>query len=101
VAISRAPLAEIARFRQRMGWRFKWVSSFGSDFNYEFKVSFTPEEVAKGGIYYNYGTWPYAYEEWPGISAFYKNDAGEVFPPVAGREGAHRRPRSLHPRFPA
>ena len=47
VAVSRAPLAEIERFRQRMGWRFKWVSSHGSDFNYDFGVSFTPEEVAK------------------------------------------------------
>ena len=58
VAISRAPLAEIERFRQRMGWQFKWVSSFGSDFNYDFGVSFTPEERAKGKVYYNYGTQP-------------------------------------------
>ncbi len=79
VAVSRAPLAEIERFRQRMGWQFKWVSSHGSDFNYDFGVSFTPEEVAKGKLYYNYGTWPFAYEEWPGISVFYKDDAGEVF----------------------
>jgi len=79
VAISRAPLAEIERFRQRMGWRFNWVSSNGADFNYDFKVSFTPEEVASGHIDYNYGGWPHAYEEWPGISVFFKNDAGEVF----------------------
>src|SRR5499426_43326 len=78
VAISRAPLAEIERFRQRMGWRFKWVSSHGSDFNYDFGVSFTPEDVAKGELYYNYGTWPFAYEEWPGVSVFYKDDAGDV-----------------------
>jgi predicted dithiol-disulfide oxidoreductase (DUF899 family) len=79
VAVSRAPLAEIERFRRRMGWRFKWVSSHGSDFNYDFGVSFTPEEVAKGGFNYNYSTWPFAYEEWPGISVFFKDDAGEVF----------------------
>jgi predicted dithiol-disulfide oxidoreductase (DUF899 family) len=79
VAVSRAPLAEIERFRRRMGWQFKWVSSRGSDFNYDFAVSFTPEQVAKGELYYNYGTWPYAHEEWPGVSAFSKDDAGEVF----------------------
>jgi predicted dithiol-disulfide oxidoreductase (DUF899 family) len=79
VAVSRAPLADIERFRRRMGWRFKWVSSHGSDFNYDFGVTFTPEEVAKGELYYNYGTWPFAYEEWPGVSVFYKDDAGDVF----------------------
>jgi len=79
VAVSRAPLADIERFRQRMGWRFNWVSSHGSDFNYDFGVSFTPEELAKGGLYYNYGTTPYAHEEAPGLSVFFKNDAGEVF----------------------
>jgi len=79
VAVSRAPLADIERFRQRMGWQFKWVSSHGSDFNHDFGVSFTPEEVAKGELYYNYATWPFAYEEWPGISVFFKDDANEVF----------------------
>jgi predicted dithiol-disulfide oxidoreductase (DUF899 family) len=79
VAVSRAPLPEIERFRRRMGWQFKWVSSHGSDFNYDFGVSFTPEEVAKGELHYNYGTWPFAYEEWPGVSVFYKDDAGDVF----------------------
>ena len=56
VAISRAPLTEIERFRRRMGWQFRWVSSYGTDFNYDFGVSFTPEEVAKGRINYNYGS---------------------------------------------
>jgi predicted dithiol-disulfide oxidoreductase (DUF899 family) len=79
VAVSRAPLVEIERFRRRMGWQFEWVSSHGSDFNYDFGVSFTPEQVAKGELYYNYGTWPHAYEEWPGVSVFFKNDANEVF----------------------
>jgi len=75
VAISRAPLAEIERFRQRMGWKFKWVSSFGSDFNHDFHVSFTPQE-AQGQVYYNYGMQPFECEELPGISVFYKEDAG-------------------------
>ena len=79
VAVSRAPLNEIERFRQRMGWKFKWVSSHGSNFNHDFGVSFTPEEVAKGKLHYNYGPWPFASEELPGVSVFYKGDAGDVF----------------------
>jgi predicted dithiol-disulfide oxidoreductase (DUF899 family) len=79
LAVSRAPLAEIERFRRRMGWQFQWVSSHGTDFNRDFGVSFTPEEVAKGAVHYNYGVWPFAHEELPGISVFCKDDAGEVF----------------------
>lgn len=79
VAVSRAPLAEIERFRERMGWRFTWVSSHGSDFNFDFGVSFTPEQVATGDIQYNYGPWPHAHEEWPGLSAFAKGDDDAVF----------------------
>lgn len=79
IAVSRAPLKEIEAFRQRMGWRFKWVSSHGSTFNYDFRVSFTPEEIATGHIDYNFGQWRMTGEEWPGVSAFYKNEAGAVF----------------------
>jgi predicted dithiol-disulfide oxidoreductase (DUF899 family) len=79
VAISRAPLARIERFRQRMGWQFKWVSSNASDFNFDFGVSFTPEEKSKNEVTYNYGTRPYGSDELPGISAFYQDDAGDVF----------------------
>ncbi|MDF2618091.1 MAG: protein of unknown function thioredoxin family protein [Xanthobacteraceae bacterium] len=79
VTVSRAPLAQIERFKTRMGWQFDWVSSQDSDFNYDFGVSFTPEQLAEGRIHYNYGPWPYAFEEWPGISAFYRDDAGAVF----------------------
>jgi predicted dithiol-disulfide oxidoreductase (DUF899 family) len=79
VAISRAPLADIETFRQRMGWQFKWVSSYGSDFNRDFAVSFTPEEQARGEVYYNYGMRPFLSEELPGVSVFYKDDAGDVF----------------------
>jgi len=79
VAISRAPFAEIEYFRLRMGWQFKWVSSHGTDFNYDFGVSFTPKEVATGKINYNYGNWPLIGEEWPGVSVFFKDDTGHVF----------------------
>jgi predicted dithiol-disulfide oxidoreductase (DUF899 family) len=79
VAISRAPLVEIEAFRKRMGWKFDWVSSHGTDFNRDFGVSFTPDDLAKGKLNYNYGEWPHASEELPGISVLYKNDAGEIF----------------------
>jgi len=77
--VSRAPLADIERFRQRMGWQFTWVSSHGSDFNHDFGVSFTPDELATGEVDYNYTRQPFPLEEAPGISVFFKNDAGEVF----------------------
>lgn len=76
IAISRAPLADIERFRRRMGWQFKWVSSFGGDFNRDFHVSFAPQETE---VYYNYGLQPFECEELPGISVFYKGDGGDVF----------------------
>lgn len=79
VAVSRAPLAEIERYRQRMGWDFRWVSSNGNTFNFDFRVSFTPEEVASGHIDYNFGEWNETGEEWPGVSAFFKDEAGDVF----------------------
>ena len=62
-----------------MGWQFKWVSSHGADFNYDFGVSFTPEEVAKGKINYNYGNQPLSAEELPGVSVFAKDETGDVF----------------------
>jgi predicted dithiol-disulfide oxidoreductase (DUF899 family) len=79
LAVSRAPLARIEAFRQRMGWRFKWVSSFGNDFNRDFHVSFTPDEMAQGEVYYNYGKTEFPSEEAPGISAFYKDPDGTIF----------------------
>jgi predicted dithiol-disulfide oxidoreductase (DUF899 family) len=78
-AISRAPLAEIERFRRRMGWKFNWVSAHGASFNYDFQVSFTPEQVANGEGEYNYGKKTFGGEELPGISVFAKDDAGGVF----------------------
>ena len=79
VAISRAPLADIAKFRRRMGWKFDWVSSHGSDFNFDFCVSFSKEQLATGEVQYNYRKGYFPAEEAPGISAFYKDDAGDVF----------------------
>jgi predicted dithiol-disulfide oxidoreductase (DUF899 family) len=79
LAISRAPLPEIERFRQRMGWQFRWVSSHGSDFNHDFHVSFAPEDVARGEVYYNYAARPFPSDEAPGLSVFYRDGAGEVF----------------------
>jgi predicted dithiol-disulfide oxidoreductase (DUF899 family) len=78
VAISRAPLSEIERIRRRMGWKFPWVSSHGNDFNRDFHVTFTADEMANGTADYNFGGTP-AGEEMPGVSAFWKDDTGEVF----------------------
>lgn len=81
VAVSRAPLPKIEAYRRRMGWRFPWVSSFGSDFNHDFHVSFTKEELASGTVDYNFTRTPaaQAHDELPGLSAFYRDEAGEVF----------------------
>ena len=79
VAVSLAPLGEIERFRQRMGWNFKWASAQDSDFNRDFAVSFPPESRVDGEVYYNYRMTGFPQEEAPGISFFCKDDAGEVF----------------------
>jgi predicted dithiol-disulfide oxidoreductase (DUF899 family) len=83
VAVSRAPLDKILAYRERMGWRFPWVSSFGSDFNYDFHVSFRKEQIAQREVDYNFGTIKtdprYIDEELPGLSVFAKGAAGEVF----------------------
>ena len=76
--VSRAPLAGIEAFRQRMGWKFHWVSSHASEFNFDYHVSFTPEEIASGKVYYNYAM-DNPNEEYPGFSVFAKDAAGEVF----------------------
>ena len=79
LVVSRAPLAEIETYKRRMGWTFKWVSSFGSDFNHDYQVSASAEEKASGNAMYNYEMTTFPSEERPGASVFYKNDAGEVF----------------------
>ncbi len=79
VVVSRAPLAQIEKFKKRMGWHFNWVSSFGSDFNFDYQVSASPEEKAKGEAFYNYEMTTFPSDERPGISVFRKSDTGEVF----------------------
>ena len=79
VAISRAPWAEIAPFQERMGWSFKWVSSHPSDFNYDFNVSFTEADKARGKAFYNFEHQDFMSEEMPGMSVFYKDETGTVF----------------------
>jgi predicted dithiol-disulfide oxidoreductase (DUF899 family) len=76
VAVSRAPQAEIDAFKKRMGWKFRWVSSFGSDFNFDYNVSFTNDDLAKGEVYYNYTATQFPSEEAPGASVFYKDETG-------------------------
>ncbi|HEY4985456.1 MAG TPA: thioredoxin family protein [Bradyrhizobium sp.] len=79
VVVSRAPLPQIEKFQRRMGWRFKWLSSFNNDFNYDYQVSASPEEKATGTVLYNYEITTFPSEERPGASVFTKNEAGEVF----------------------
>ncbi len=81
VAVSRAELPRIEAYKKRMDWKFPWVSSFGSDFNFDYHVSFTPEDLAGETVTYNFEAIPpaNAHDELPGVSAFYKNDAGDIF----------------------
>jgi predicted dithiol-disulfide oxidoreductase (DUF899 family) len=76
--VSRAPLAKIEAFKKRLGWRFRWISSHGTDFNSDFHVSFTPEEMAQGKVDYNYTLQEFPSAEAPGLSVFAK-EAGQVF----------------------
>ena len=79
MVVSHAPVRQIEAFKTRMGWRFPWVSSHGNDFNYDYHVSFTKDEMARGQVYYNYGMQAFGAEEAPGMSVFYKDAAGDVF----------------------
>ncbi len=78
LAVSRAPWRELAPFKKRMGWKFKWVSSAGSDFNYDFNVTASPEQVEKGEAQYNFAKAREPGEE-PGVSVFYKDEQGRIF----------------------
>jgi predicted dithiol-disulfide oxidoreductase (DUF899 family) len=78
-AVSRAPLAEIEAYKRRMGWRFKWVSSSESDFNYDFHVSFGKDAITAGEVYYNYEMYKTTMEDLHGTSVFFKDDSGAVF----------------------
>jgi predicted dithiol-disulfide oxidoreductase (DUF899 family) len=82
MCISQAPYSKLAAYKKRMGWQFPWVSSEGSDFNYDFGVSFTKDQVASGKLPYNYGVIEekrYMSEELPGLSVFYKDPSEEIF----------------------
>jgi predicted dithiol-disulfide oxidoreductase (DUF899 family) len=77
--VSRAPWNELQPFKQRMGWRFSWVSSHGNDFNRDYHVTFTPREVESGKADYNYRMDPQSDAEMPGVSVFYKDERGDIF----------------------
>jgi predicted dithiol-disulfide oxidoreductase (DUF899 family) len=79
VLVSRGPIEKLEAFQKRMGWRFRWVSSAGTDFNHDFGVSFTKEELATGAKEYNFGSITPHGEENPGLSLFYKDSSGSVF----------------------
>ena len=79
VAVSRAPLAKIEAFRKRLGWTFKWDSAENTDFNSDYHVSFNPEALAKGEVYYNYAWSKSSISERAGISVFYRDAGGAIF----------------------
>jgi predicted dithiol-disulfide oxidoreductase (DUF899 family) len=87
VVISRAPLPQIESFKQRMGWRFPWVSSFGTSFNYDYHVSFTKEEKESGQAYYNFDNRGFPSDEGPGASISIKTKTEPfsiLIPPMRG-----------------
>jgi len=77
--ISRAPIAEILPFQARMGWSFNWVSSNRNDFNFDYHVSFSEEEMARKTVFYNYGLMDFPHEEAPGFSVFAKDAKGNIY----------------------
>jgi predicted dithiol-disulfide oxidoreductase (DUF899 family) len=78
VAVSRAPYPKLAAYKTRMGWQFPWYSSVGSDFNFDFGVSFTPEELDAGEVEYNYRRTGWSGSEAPGISVFL-SESGRIY----------------------
>ena len=79
VVVARAPIREIEMLRKRMGWNVRWVSSYHSEFNYDFHVSFTPEQIAAGRGFYNYQHVDPGLEDLSGDSVFFKDDADQIF----------------------
>lgn len=79
LAVSRAPLEKLEAYKRRMGWTFSWASSYGSDFNWDYDVSFRPEDLAKNDVDYNYVRGAFPSDEGPGLSAFYRDDDGAVY----------------------
>lgn len=79
VTISRAPIEKITAYKERMGWGFEWFSSFHNNFNRDFGVSFTQQEMDEGRMNYNYSASRFPSLECPGVSSFAKNDNGDIF----------------------
>lgn len=79
IAVSRAPYSKIAAYRKRMGWDFKWMSSYNTDFNFDYDVSFTSEELAAKKAFYNFTTQDPHSPEREGVTVFYKDPAGRIF----------------------
>ena len=79
VAASLAPFAKLAAHKERMSWTFPWLSSVGSDFNFDLGVSFTEDELETGNLDYNYRPTPFPMSEAPSISEFLKDDDGAIF----------------------
>jgi len=84
VAVSRGPVEKLEAYRKRMGWKFRWVSSARSDFNYDFNVSFPPERIVDGKIFYNFEPADAEIDELPGFSVFYKADDGQIYHTYSG-----------------
>jgi predicted dithiol-disulfide oxidoreductase (DUF899 family) len=78
-AVSRAPLPKLQAFAARLGWSFKWVSSGNNDFNYDYHVSFRPEDVSHGTATYNYADYSQSMPDLPGFSVFFKDTGGDIF----------------------
>jgi predicted dithiol-disulfide oxidoreductase (DUF899 family) len=79
IAVSRAEYSRLAAYQKRMGWNFRWFSSADTDFNFDYHVSFTPEELAKKEAFYNYARQDPGSSEREGVSVFYKDSTGSVF----------------------
>jgi len=79
IAVSRAPYGKIDAYKKRMGWGFKWVSSFASDFNFDYQVSFTPDQLAQKKAFYNFTEQDPGISEREGVSVFYKDRDGDIF----------------------
>jgi len=81
VAVSRGKLADLETYKKRMGWQFDFASSYGSDFNFDYHVSFTKDDIASGKLYYNYEMIDekYGLDELPGVSVFFKDENGDIF----------------------
>jgi predicted dithiol-disulfide oxidoreductase (DUF899 family) len=90
VAIARATMPELSALRERMGWRIPFFSSYGSDFNYDYGVSFKPEDIAAGRAFCNFGYGSPGIEDISGNSVFYKDESGAISTPIRTTRAAVR-----------